>query len=51
VEYALTTHGRTLLPLLEEIAKWGRMVGKKHGEIEKVDRTVKKKRVPAIVAA
>lgn len=43
VEYALTAHGRTLLPLLEEIAAWGRMMGKKHGTIEKVVRPVKKK--------
>ena len=47
VEYTLTPHGRTLLPLLEEIAAWGRMMGKKHGSIEKVDRPVKKKAVPA----
>lgn len=43
VEYELTAHGRTLLPLLEEIAKWGRMMGEKHGHIEKVERPVKKK--------
>lgn len=44
VEYALTKHGKTLLPLLEEIAKWGRMMGKKNGSIEKVDRPTKKAR-------
>ncbi len=43
VEYALTAHGRTLLPLLEEIAAWGRMMGKKYGSVEKVDRPAKKK--------
>lgn len=43
VEYELTAHGRTLLPLLEEIAAWGRMMGKKYGTIEKVVRPVKKK--------
>ncbi|MBP6575104.1 MAG: winged helix-turn-helix transcriptional regulator [Flavobacteriales bacterium] len=42
VEYALTLHGKTLLPLLEEIAKWGRMMGKKYGTIEKVVRPAKK---------
>ncbi|MEZ4789549.1 MAG: winged helix-turn-helix transcriptional regulator [Flavobacteriales bacterium] len=42
VEYALTPHGRTLLPLLEEIAAWGRMMGKKFGTVEKVERPVKK---------
>ena len=44
VEYALTAHGKTLLPLLEEIAKWGRLMGKKFGTVEKVERPVKKKK-------
>ncbi len=41
VEYKLTREGRTLLPLLEEIAKWGRDRGKKYGKVEEVkpDRT------------
>ena len=43
VEYALTPHGKTLLPLLEEIAKWGRMMGENYGSIEKMERPVKKK--------
>lgn len=43
VEYALTAHGKTLLPLLEEIAAWGRMMGKKYGTIEKVETPVRKK--------
>lgn len=43
VEYALTPHGKTLLPLLEEIARWGRAIGKKHGTLEKVERPAKKK--------
>ena len=42
VEYAPTTHGKTLLPLLEEIAKWGRLMGKKFGTVEKVERPAKK---------
>ncbi|MBL7953944.1 MAG: helix-turn-helix transcriptional regulator [Flavobacteriales bacterium] len=50
VEYALTTHGKTLLPLLEEIAAWGRMMGKKYGTIEKVERPVKKKAVRKVAA-
>lgn len=45
VEYALTPHGRTLLPLLEEIAKWGRRMGEEHGSIEKMERPMKKKAV------
>ena len=45
VEYDLTAEGRTLLPMLEEIAKWGRMMGKKHGTIEKVQPAMKKQAV------
>ena len=37
VEYALTEEGRTLLPLLEELAKWGRYMGGKHGSVEVVE--------------
>ena len=36
VEYALTEEGRTLLPLLEELAKWGRYMGGKYGSVEEV---------------
>jgi DNA-binding HxlR family transcriptional regulator len=36
VEYELTAEGKTLLPLLEEIAKWGRMMGGRHGKVEEV---------------
>ncbi|MCW5898458.1 MAG: helix-turn-helix transcriptional regulator [Flavobacteriales bacterium] len=36
VEYELTEEGRTLLPLLEEIAKWGRLMGARHGRVEEV---------------
>ena len=36
VEYSLTEEGKTLLPLLEEIAKWGRYMGHKHGQMEEV---------------
>jgi len=50
VEYALTPHGKTLLPLLEEIAKWGRTMGRKYGTIEKVEGPVKKK-AKTVVAA
>ena len=48
VEYALTAHGRTLLPLLEEIAKWGRMMGKKHGTLEKVEPAPGKRTRPVV---
>jgi len=43
VEYALTPLGKTLLPLLEEIAKWGRLMGKKFGQVEKMERPMMKK--------
>lgn len=43
VAYALTPHGRTLLPLLDAIAKWGRTKGEKYGTMEKVDRPLKRK--------
>jgi DNA-binding HxlR family transcriptional regulator len=36
VEYFLTAEGKTLLPMLEALAQWGRNKGKRHGKIEKV---------------
>jgi len=33
VEYSLTAQGRTLVPALEALARWGRRKGKKEGEI------------------
>jgi DNA-binding HxlR family transcriptional regulator len=33
VEYELTDFGKTLIPMLEEIAKWGRELGVKEGEL------------------
>jgi DNA-binding HxlR family transcriptional regulator len=33
VEYSRTEFGRTLIPLLNEIAKWGRFVGTTKGKI------------------
>lgn len=42
VEYELTTEGKTLLPLLEEIAKWGRKMGAKHGKVEELPTTPRK---------
>ena len=36
VEYSLTDFGKTLLPLLEEVARWGRDLGEKKGEIVEV---------------
>ncbi|MGD1843163.1 MAG: winged helix-turn-helix transcriptional regulator [Thermonemataceae bacterium] len=33
VEYSLTEFGRSTIPMLEEIAKWGRMVSKSRGKL------------------
>ena len=33
VEYFLTDFGKTLIPMLEEIAKWGRQLGETEGEM------------------
>jgi DNA-binding HxlR family transcriptional regulator len=33
VEYELTDFGRTLVPMLEEIAKWGRHLGQTEGQL------------------
>jgi DNA-binding HxlR family transcriptional regulator len=33
VEYSMTDFGRTLIPMLEEIAKWGRQLGEAQGQI------------------
>lgn len=35
VEYSLTEFGKTLLPLLHEIAQWGRKTGSEKGKIVK----------------
>jgi len=39
VEYTLSEEGKTMKPMLEEIAKWGRYMGKKHGELEESKST------------
>ena len=36
VEYTLTDFGKSLIPMLNEIAGWGRSTGKKKGKIIKV---------------
>jgi len=33
VEYALTDFGKTMIPLLEEIAAWGRALADTHGKL------------------
>ncbi|MES2767280.1 MAG: helix-turn-helix domain-containing protein [Bacteroidota bacterium] len=37
VEYSLTDFGKSLLPLLNEIASWGRKTGDEKGKIVKVE--------------
>lgn len=45
VEYYLTDFGKTLLPMLEEIARWGRTLGETKGKlIDKEKRKPKKSR-------
>jgi DNA-binding HxlR family transcriptional regulator len=36
VEYSLTEFGKSLKPVLESIAKWGRELGEKDGKMEEV---------------
>jgi DNA-binding HxlR family transcriptional regulator len=45
VEYSLTAHGKSLVPVLEEIAKWGREKGKAEGVMEEVKRAKKSKKI------
>lgn len=40
VEYSLTEFGKSLLPLLNEIASWGRKTGKAKGKIVKVQKCI-----------
>jgi DNA-binding HxlR family transcriptional regulator len=41
VEYYLTDFGKTLIPMLEEIAKWGRALAKTRGRMIDKDRPKK----------
>ncbi len=43
VEYCLTEEGKTLLPVLEELAKWGRWKSKDKGSLQEVKRVRKEK--------
>jgi DNA-binding HxlR family transcriptional regulator len=42
VEYSFTEEGKSLLPVLEAIATWGRKMGEKYGKIQEVKREKKK---------
>lgn len=48
VEYSLTDFGRTLIPILEEVARWGREVGGREGELIAVHRPEKAGRPKSI---
>lgn len=37
VEYSLTEFGKTLIPTLDAIAKWGRELGEREGELVEID--------------
>lgn len=37
VEYSLTAFGKTLIPALDAVAKWGRNLGESEGELINVD--------------
>lgn len=42
VEYSLTDFGRTLVPVIESIAKWGRRLGEAEGEFLEVTKKASK---------
>ena len=44
VEYCLTQQGKTLLPILEELGKWGRWKSKVAGDMQEVKREKKGKK-------
>lgn len=44
VEYFLTEHGKTLIPMLQEMAKWGREKATKEGIIQEVEKMKKVKK-------
>jgi DNA-binding HxlR family transcriptional regulator len=47
VEYCLTKEGKTMLPMLEALAEWGRNKAKKDGVIQERKRTPKPKKKAA----
>jgi DNA-binding HxlR family transcriptional regulator len=44
VEYEMTDFGRTMIPMLEEIALWGRSLGEKEGELMAAEDIAKPKK-------
>ena len=47
VEYSMTAFGKTLIPVVEAIAKWGRNLAEKDGELVEKQRT-KSARPPTV---
>jgi DNA-binding HxlR family transcriptional regulator len=48
VEYYLTDFGKTLIPMLEEIAKWGRGLAETKGKmVDKESKKIKKAKLPS----
>jgi DNA-binding HxlR family transcriptional regulator len=47
VEYSLTEFGKTVVPVVEAIAKWGRALGDREGKIEEVTGKKKKAKIRA----
>ncbi|MEO6301561.1 MAG: helix-turn-helix domain-containing protein [Bacteroidia bacterium] len=43
VEYSLTEFGKTIIPVIEAVAKWGRALGEKEGKLEEVKPKKKEK--------
>ena len=43
VEYFLTDFGKSLIPMLEEIARWGRNLGESRGKMVDIERKKKTK--------
>ncbi len=41
VEYSLTEFGKTLIPVIEELAKWGREFGQKNGKMVEIKKKEK----------
>ena len=46
VEYFLTAFGKTLIPMLDEIARWGRILGETKGKLVQKGTTPKSTRKP-----
>ncbi len=50
VEYSLTEFGRTLVPVVESIARWGRTLSEQEGKLEEVKPKKKEKPIRKEIA-